>query len=836
MPTARRKIAGDPILSEEDLRDLVIVVTGESNPRTPQERGAAVAADPLGKRFETADSPEEMAEQGDREATFAHEERTKRRQDYAAQALGDAFDRSQPFDLSPGEWGTMFDVARSKNEIHRQEKFRRGFGPDAELTAVSDPEAGRTLYARRSSRDPWREVPSSPETASAFISGPGVLGLAAKTVPQAVLLTGAGVFADEAIETFRGFPNEGSIGSLAGQAIREGGIAGVLTAGIGAISKTPALFGHGTSPHPAVKAAAEEGFVPLSVGQMTDSAMTKAMVAQVSRVGIVTNQMTKLTASQKKSALDAAERYAAAGGELTDDMVREVREAQKAKLEEMLTPEAISRAGAAQKLQDGIVLHDKIEQATIRGLYRDVSDLGKDIVLDIRKSVKLVEDQKKSFHLELKRKASENQHPDLPPQGPAPHESTLPKFAGELGSIMDLLSRADPIMRKVTTPAGEWSAFENLKQIRTRLWHVKNEADEGLVRKYANDLYKSLTEDMASPVGGNPAFVTAWQKASAAHFVHESNMEKLFIAKIVASAEKNGPLALESVAAPYFKPGHLTELKTFKDLLPAESWKGLQDAFQMDLIAGGSMSATKARIDDFMRVDKDSFNLLVPSDRLSSLKHYIAQREAFEGSALAVLEKTNKTAREKLDFILTTGGESAMKDLIELSGGKGSPTAAAVKSAVYKTLAGVDEILPSGEKGMDPRRVLPKMREIEDSHVLDHLFTDADWKTFENFRQYNFRVLQTTDPGVSIQAAEVGAQALRIPSDTLFGFAKKALEGPVRKVVEAEMWAGVMASPVAYRAATEASAPFARRMANALAIVNTEYEARRSDWENRRKQ
>lgn len=833
MPAPRRKIAGDPIIPENWIEApppipsdwIEAGAAGPSPSRTA--RAQTAFQDPLGRRFEGGtETEEESNERLNTQAIADTEAQAKLRHDYASEVFGPSFDRTRPFDPGPVEWLRLFDIARSRDEYNRQDKFQKTFGPNAELTTLEHPDKSRAMYARRSKDEPWREVPNSPEVASALVSGPTVLGVAGgATSLKTGMWTGLGVLADDLIESARGYPSSESNLDLGFRAAKEGALAAGIDLtfrGIGPLTRTS------SSPHPAVLAAERQGFQPLSIGQMSPSAVVKAMFKQSARLGI-TGKVPKMVESQQKSMLESAERYMKAGGEFTDEMVTDLVEAQRKELDALLKPERISRQGAAQEIQDGVLLYDKMTSSRVSAQFKYALSLNDDFALNLKPVQEKIANRRESFHLELEEVSKETGQPLT--------ESTLPKAVGEIESIMSLLERAKPIMQTVRNDAGEWTAFENLKQIRTRLGAVMDDPTAGISRKYAGELYHDITKVMKNPIGGTPEFRKAWEVANAAHHVYRTNMELLQVAKIVKSAEASGPEALESVVTPYFGPGYGTQLKVAKDILPDAAWERVKEAFQLDLAAAPTLTEAQSRFNYFRTRDKDAFRLLVSPAEESSIAHYLSVREKFETGVLRKLSSETRSAGGKIDFILSHGDPQNMADLVRLSGGQDSPTAWAMKTAVYdRLLKGATEILEhAGETGMNPKALLRNMEAVEESGVLKPLFTKADWTVFNDFKQYATRLVETADAGTSIQTAVQAAKLTKAPAETLFGFGKKVLTGTIRPLLEFTAMASILATPVAYRAAGGPGSA-ALRVANAMSITAVEYEFRQPPEEHKKPQ
>ena len=809
----QRKVAGDPAFDpgewvKFDPSEWAKVEGGPHYPPSP------VGADPLGRRFSPlADvSPEEAAAQADAEVETRKAEEKKVRDDNASRLLGAEFDPTQEF--QPGALGylRLVDVFRSQDLVNRQNKFRETF-PEGELKQITHPDGELGLYARSAKDEPFRAVSSSPAIVSALATGSTVgsfLGARGSTA-AGTIGTMVGVVADAAIENARGYPEDTSQ-SVAARSLKEGAIfAGVDLGlkGFGAV-----VLHRSFSTSDAVKAAQAEGFHPLMIGQVSDDPLVGVALKQVTRLGLAGTK--HVIDAERKSILEAAKRQVAAGADLTDTMIADVVDAQRMELDTLLSPTHITRKGTSQALQDGLVFYKKASERYITHLYNKAITLADDLVLDLTPAVDKAVALEKGVQAHLKEAAESG----------AATASVAPKLAGELNDVVQTLKTLDPTMRKVTTVEGEWTAFEQIKALRTRLFDLKNEAPEGYVRKTAGEMYQTLTSVMNAPISGSPEFGAAWRKASGAHALKESNLEKTYVGSIVSGASDN-PEALQSLAGRYFEPGHATELATFRDLIPRPVWQKVREGFQADLMTTPDISAGYNKLRQFKARDPEGFGLLLTPAEARDVEHYLNLRSKIESGPFAAVQKKNLSAGERVAYLLNNGTQQDLADLVKLSGGIDSEPTRAIRAGVYsRILSDASVTLKTGERVIDPTKLLSVTEDLRQSGKLNPIFRPADWERLHNYQVYSKTVAETSDAGTSIMVAETASKLVQAPATALWGDMKSVVKHTVRPIASFFLMGEILSTPVAYSALGKANFSYARRGADALAVMNEELNRR----------
>ncbi len=821
MPELRppRKTAGDPVFNPNeweafkfDPKEWVKVEGGPASPTS------AVLADPLGKRFASGASPEEEAAALDAEATARHDALRTAQVEHASKILGAEYDPTS--DFQPGAVGylNIADLARSPDLLNQQRKFQAAFGPSAELKRFPDPEGELRFYGRSSQDEPFRELPRAPMIAGTVVSEPTVgsfLGVRGKAFGGPVMTavgTGIGVLVQSMVETARGYPPEEDIGDTYARAAKEGLIAGGTDVSFRV--GTDLLFRRTVSDQAAVRAAAEEGFRPLKVGQISGAPVAVAY-RQAGRLGMA--NIPAKTDAQMRSILDAAKRQVAAGGDLTDTMIDDIVTAQQRELETLLSPTHITRKGTAQALQDGLVMYDKAESARVTGLYNSAIAKSADVTFDLTPAVDTAFTVEKGVQARMKEVAKSGTET----------AAVTPKPSGELNSVIQTLKALDPVMRKVVTAEGEWTAFEQVKALRTRLFDLKTDLNaDGFTRRSAKDLYNSLTEVMDNPISGNPEFTKAWRAASSAHYVKESNLEKTYVGTIVSSADKN-PEALQSLASRYFEPGHATELTTFRDLIDPGTWKQVREGFQADLMTTPDISAARNKLRQFRARDPEGFDLLITPKEARDVEYYLNLRSRIESGPFQAVQRKNLTAGERVQYLLNNGSEQDIADLVKLSGGPSSDATRALKAGVYsRFLTEASVPTTSGQVVIDPKRLLRVAEDVQQSGKLNALFGPDDWKRLLNYQVYAKTLAETSDAGTSIMVAETVQKVVQAPARILTGAAGAVVEHTIRPIASVFLVGQILATPVAYSKLGTAQLSWARSAADALAVVNEELKFR----------
>jgi len=706
-------------------------------------------------------------------------------------ALGGQFDPESTFGSGVGDFFSMADVARSGTPQDIQAKFSAKF-PQGDMRVIqhdNDP----VYVGRKSPDDPYREFGAGAQVAEAMVNEPMVLGtaaaLAAPSLPAAAGLTalgvGAGSLAKYGIEKARGYDSR-TTGEAAAGAAGEGVLAGVFQGAAGLAGRTiGAKFPSARSARmdAAARAADEEGFAPLVWGQTSESPVVTGTFRQV---GATSPTPQRVVGDQQASMLAAAQRQVEKGAALdgmSDDALRQVVDAQTAELGTMLTPGQPMRQTAGEAIQKGIKTYKEATSRLGARFYNKAAEASEGVRFNITPA--------KQDATRIMRGIKGQGE-----SGEAVQVAGTPKgeFADALQSIIDLQSPVADYRNK--------TAFEIVKSARSRFFDLKF-SDDPMVAREAGIMWNRLRGAMDNPVEattkrGTPSvrgakrnedFVAAHQKARDFWRVREENLEKSYVANALKSDTP------ETLAARYYQPGNTTALKTLEDIMPRRQWDSFRRGFQLDLTNAANPQASLARIRNFKATDPDGLRLLLNGQEEKQVTAYLNRAAQFDKSPVNRSLQRNMTQAERALEIMRKGTAADVADVVRLSGGKNTPQAESLKSAVYQDIIDkATDITPDGQRILDPQKVLNTTLEWQRGGKLNALFDDTDWKRILNFQAYAAPLSESADIGGGMMAGAARQQMIQGVTSTLYGDATKLLR-PLRTIYANNLTAAMLSRP-----------------------------------------
>lgn len=702
--------------------------------------------------------------------TADRESRAKAKTDELNAILGNKYD---PFGSFDDSFFRQVDISRSESLTDKQKKFKLSF-PEGELISVPTSD-GHVMLARPDKNSLYQELPLAPEIVGDVVSEPFVLSLIGSYGGPLGTAIGAGVgeYAQTKIEQARGFGDGEPEG--VGSAIR-GAIAGatdlVTRGGARLVFGRQMTTAARESAMKAIAASKELGLEPLAVGQIAGP-FGRGIFRQV---GATSSKIENKITAQEESLLNAFRELADEKPANIDLVLGDVVKAQQKELSNLITLPSLSRVDSGTALQEGIKTYEKASKLHVGNLYDQAITQSDDVVFNLRPAKQLAEEVNAGV---LGKGLG----------GDAVNVSSVP--GGELKSVIDDIAALDPNVSKFSAEGKEWTAFEQLKTLRTRLFDLKS-SEDGAVRREASRLWSTLTEVMDNPISGNPDFVKAYQKASAANWVREDTLEKSFVAQALRSDTP------EALARKFMNPNNATALATIKDIVPQPQWEQFRTGFMVDLMNAPTATHGLNRLRNFASLDADGLNLLVSPSEQKGLTDFLVQKARFEASPLRGVITKQLTDAEKLVAVAKTGTAGDIQNAVQSAGGVKSEFATVVKAGIYKDI--LDQATTVNAQGvdvMDAGKLLTAIDGWKKSGKLDSVFDANDWRRIELFQKYSAPVSETADVGGAMMAGSLRQQALEAPT-TVWSDAKKVYTKLVRPLMHNELTATILSRPAAY--------------------------------------
>lgn len=738
------------------------------------------------------------------EAVVAQERLRQTRNSEINAVLGDAFDPETTFIGGVEGFFRQMDITRSGALQDKQRKFRETF-PEGALILVQTSQ-GPILLARPDPSSSFQEISRSAQMAGGLVSEPTILGTAGAFAagPAGPALTalgvGAGIVAQSKIEQARGYGTaEGGLG----RAFAEGGVAGatdVMLRGLGRIFMGARRFGlERLVIKEGLDAANELGLEPLAVGQV-GGPFVRGLFRQVA---VTAERVERKISAEGESLLNSframSEQTAATS---SDDVLLNVMKAQQGELSDLITLPGLLRTDAGTALQKGIETYRKASKRLIGRLYAKAMALSDDVIFNLRPTQSVANDVRRGVLGRGEEVTRAEISPIVDEFGrPITREITETRAvslaetpAGRLEEVVDDILALDPNVAKFAAKGGEFTSFEQIKTLRTRLFDLK-QSDDGMIRREAKRLWASLTGVMDNPISGNPDFVAAYRKASGVNRIVEDTLDLSFIGRLIRSDTP------EALAAKYFRPGHATELNTIREIVPAPRWKEFKTSFAADVANSPTAREGLSRIERFKATDPDGLRLLLSPMEESELSSFLTRKAQFEASPVREIIAKQMTDGEKFVAMAKTGTAGELADAIRLSGGPGSDYALNAKAGVYLSI--MNEARDTTVRGVDvinANKLLSAIERWKKSGKIDVLFDENDWRRLSQFQKYAAPISETADIGGGMMAGSIRQEAARATIDTLTGETKRVIRKLVRPLLQNEMMAWVLSRPSTYHA------------------------------------
>jgi hypothetical protein len=693
------------------------------------------------------------------------------------------YDEKDTFSDGVGGFLVAADLGRNAELHNKQLKFMEAY-PEGSLIQVQTSD-GAVLLARPDPSTPYRQLPFSAGLASSVFSEVTVGGIAGSTF--GILAGGAGAaggsLAQSGIEGARGFPND--------TYLQDAGLEGALGVGTGAIAQTfGRIFLGKVRPDiqykaldDALTAVDEMGLEPITTGQTGEHFVKKFF----HQVGQTSPRIEHTITKQQKGLLDALKVRGEVPDGAPDEALNALLAAQHRQLASMMNLEAMGRANAGEALQKGVELY-KISSKTQRDrLYDKAIELSDDVVFDLTPA------KTAASKIQLGVKGRGMQGRDELGHFTAAELIQLKKTpTGELAAVLDDLDALNPKISKVMEegPDGEevWTAFEQVKAIRTRLFDLKD-ADDGSVRRAANDLYNQLTGVMDNPISGNPHFTRAYQRASHFNHIRENTLELSFVTRAIRTDTPS------QLATRYYTPHKSEELAAIKSIIPEEQWGEFTQGFAAELAETPSPTTALNRLSTFMSLDPKGLGLLMDAPTQRDMLMFLTKKAQFEASPARKILGKQMTQAERFVAFAKEGTAGEIKDSVELAGGYSSEYARMARAGVFKDI--LDRASFHNEAGVEvvnPAEIARAIADWRKTGKLEAFMTDVDLAKLANVSAYSSIISSGGDIGGAMMGGQVRQSVADIPADIMQGNFGK-IKGVMRKVFGNELVATILTQP-----------------------------------------
>ena len=680
-----------------------------------------------------------------------------------------------------------FDLSRSNKFTEQKKKFLAKY-PEGTFAAVPLGSDEMSLVFKRTPDEPLREV--SPGRRSPFPTT-GTLGTIAGTATSEPVVGGGlgvlfggplggalgatgGVIAQSEIERARGFEDDQRL-DVAKRALGEGALSFAVDLAIPGLSRGLPALARGrpsaffsTRPEAVrgAEAAKELALPEFMIGQTAKSPVVRAAFEQASG----TADIGRRKGAERLQALRARIRQ-----EIDDDSLRAMDDANLAgllnvqddEIRRILQPFAIqetSKDGAAKALDTGFANFEKTSREWRDRLYERALSKTDDVSFDLSESQALAKEIKDGVV-------------GLGKKGKPVRRSGKPK--GELKEVIDDILGSDATISKFRAGDQEFDAFTQIKELRSRLYDLKN-SDDPAIAGPAKRLWGALRNSMDSPISGDEAFVRAYRSASAANAFREDRLGLQFVRRILnTNIDELGGAG--AVSDRLLSPGEFSALRATKRMVGDENFSVLQNRFKAQLMEN------PAEIDSVFRSfanDMDQLRLLITSEEQAAFRQYAAQMTNMEKAPLRALYQSDLDLGERAIKFGEKATRKQMADTIERAGVTNSDFAVAIRSGVYqKILDAATVVDKDGVTTINPARVASEIKKVRKN--LGGLMSDLDWKKLQNFEAYAAVSNQKLDVGGQMQRAGIVGQVTNFlnPLATLKGFRRMASNQGVARVL-----------------------------------------------------
>jgi hypothetical protein len=572
--------------------------------------------------------------------------------------------------------------------------------------------------------------------AAALTRNPSLLGLALKSGAGAA----AGELAQQGVQELRGVNEEG-IGEIGGRAALKGALD---TAGTFALSPLIGarniLTGAGATRVPAesraaMQAAQDLGLERLPVGSLVDVPFIKTMEQQSRRLApSIGRQYDEL----RRGLVSLTESLGGSGAEVRTALDQANRQFTESLVSAVSHRGGVTMSEAGEAIQTAVQAYSRTSQNAVSALYRQAESIAP-AQFDIA--------------------APQNAARSLLQDALAPVRRVGPDGSEVVEQVAT--SPLSPELRRVAETVRDLdfsqggNQLEVLQGLRTELYDLKTPAMGEPFRNHhrqAKQMYDSLTDALRTPVSDNPAFLSAYERASQAASARFDNLDR---AMIITAAKSETPAQL---ARRLTGRDQVDNIRTLQRVVPSEKFRDVQQAYVEDLLSvPHDIPARLASLDH-----PTASALMRPADRAAleevgrvahSMHRFgigdILERQSKNSAVLRELMATNDTRR--IDNLFT---------LVSRSGGANGDLGQTIRAGIMDDFA--EHVIQSkqGKAFVSDKVVNDYISSLEASGMARFL-RPTDVKVMRDIDKVAGRLGTGSDTGASIQAAEQSAQMLR---------------------------------------------------------------------------
>ena len=550
-------------------------------------------------------------------------------------------------------------------------------------------------------------------------------------------------------------------------------------------------------------AAYEEGLIPPSVGQVAKRPYVRAAYTQAGSTSPVleatmTRQKTALRLSLEKRANKNG--ISSLSSEELDSLIS-IHQEGMSRILANVERGTLSRSEGYEQLQAGIKIWEKASRRLTDREYKYAFKLADDVTFELKAAQKKLS----RIGIGVLSRAKLAARDVLNPVQGVRTTRASPDVPVIVTNLVNRFLALAPRVTNFSSKGESWTAFEQLKVIRTEAWDMMQSSDRQLAR-YGRKIWEELTKVMDNPVSANPEFKTAWNRASQLWKQREEILEFPFIARAL-----NNKMLPEDFAKRFMYGGNYEKLLLIKKLSPLPQWEAYRSAFKFDLeamaLADNGGSALMARL-RALEKDPESLALLLSREELRDFKIFARANIQEETSTFQAMSRQQlSTGEQALQLANVTEAEAIMA--VANTGGMDGSFAVAARASLYtRILNEVREITITGVQTLNPTKLLANIRKERENESLAAFMRPQDWRALENYEVYTGLLTATSDVGGMMQRGSIVSQMTNF-------FNPLGQLHAARQITKNEVTARILAQPAAYNKYPEASATLTEKLRGA---------------------
>lgn len=707
-----------------------------------EDKGKGVSAEELGfkvrpptKRPPEVDVPPEAGyPQLKEQSEQARQDRAQKREQTLQNALGP---RGGYEEGGFEDFSLEVDLARSDRFSEKRRKFKSKY-PDGNLIKV--PVAGEIhLYGRKNPSSKYKEVGGFGPAATAMAPeiGASVLGGLPGGIRGVVGAAGASALAEyggQKIDEVRGFQDD-TERNIRTQALKfgllEGGIDLALRGlGLGGRFGKLAREADVRPPEALSDFIEKEGLEQIPRGQASDIPFVMRSYQQSASTSAIPQRKSR---KMRDTLMERFSNRAHAFDEtaITDKDLSNIVQASVRQLDSIVKPGKLNRTQAGKDLVKGLETFHGSSKEWVSRKYAKAFEADNDVFFDISGVQDVTQDLTKK----------------ITSQGIQGEDVVIKSIEDLPSDLQRQIQKIQNMNPTVASWKGE-SGFNQLKELRTQLYDLKN-SDDAATARVAGRIYGAMTDAMRRPVGGNEEFVRKFVSASKANAWREGILEKGYIANFL-----NKTTDSSEVVDRYFASDKRDELRVIKRLVPQDRWDSFVEQYKNKLLK--RPTKISETLDNF---DDKTSDVIFPKGTQDALKKYEKEfNKIDQGMFKEIAESSDSPVNKSIRLIRESSPEE-ITNAVKLSG-KGSKFVEHLKWGVYQDILRDSKKVARGEEVLDPALLKQNIHEWKKSGKLESFMNKNDWSTLSNYEKYASLIdVNTKEVGASLHGAEAVAGA-----------------------------------------------------------------------------